>query len=276
MNRCLPSALLALSISLCTLSTACRNSHDADVGELASLQTLSDSLRRAGDRWNSSDIPGELSGMYALLMALSGAPAGVWAEPDGLLTAGESWPGCMSFTDSLTEGAILETGVTYDDCEYEYEFSGDEGSSSLQLDGSHNWFREGGSVPPAGTVDANLTYDFSNSGAEVSRDWMVHLSMDLEYEYVGPSHLSGRFEVIYAEGVPLGGSPAPGGRIFQLNGTIEDLRWASRSALFGGRTCGPNRGSLDWTSSLQEGTDDPDNRHVTIKWTNCGQATIRM
>ena len=172
-----------------------------------------------------------------------------WAESGRFLSeARESWPECVSTT---------ENGVAYNDCEY--GVSSDDASASFRLDGSYHWFDE--------AADADLTYDFSLESSDISLDWKFHWGMDLEWT---ETTLDGSFAVNYAYGVSLGGSPPLGGRTFQLNGTIESLTAAE--------SCddGPVSGSLDWTSSRQEGISPPDSNHVTIEWTACGQATITM
>ena len=268
-----PSHLLVLLLAVHTLAVGCRSTRDADDGELASLQLVSDSF------WSSQDANtdqgevsvGQLSGNYSLLMALStessgdedaagsdgmaiglrpaDAAFGAWLQSGQFLSdEREEWPECITEEDG---------GVSYDECGY--AFSGGDGSISFLVDGSYHWSDQ--------AADADLTYDFSVGSSNLSWDWMLHWGMDFEWT---DTVINGVFDMNYSYGVSLGSSPSLGGATFDLEATVTDLT--------ADESCeeGPVAGTIDWTSVLLEGFNQPEKEHVTIEWEGCGQATIKM
>jgi len=270
MRLSLPLVLVLLS---CLVTSACRTTRDVESDELESLDTVSDSFWGAdgADSDQGEMSVGQLSGNYLLLMALSQErqqndgllgeslfgmrstetpqALATWAESGRFLsTARDAWPDCVTQVDD---------GVDYDECEY--GFAGDSGSISFMLDGSYLW--------GSNEAVADLSFDFALLSDEISIDWVFDWDMDIDWT---DTTLDGQFDVNYGYGVALGGTPPLGARTFRLHGTIDQL--TSDDAC----EDGPVAGVLDWTATRQDGMDPPENKHVTIEWSECGVATITM
>ncbi len=242
---------LLLPILLVVIATGCRTTHDATDEELALAGGIANGM------FSSQDASGDMgqasasatSGLYGTFMALrkdddSGGPggsAGLFIVNEGR----EAWPDCV------TE---LEAGVEYDACDF--SASGDGSSVAFTLDGFYEWTDN--------SADADLQYDLAVSSSGISVGWTFAWLMSMEWT---DTTLNGSYSVDYDYGVTTGGLPTVGGVDYTLNGTIVDLTWDDACG-------GVISGTIDYTYSLKQTGEPPDDGHVTVVWTGCGSAEI--
>lgn len=254
-NPWLPVLLIAVA------ATGCRTTRDADADEIARLDSVEGTL------WSSADARSDNGQSSLSLIAAIDAPLKALSEKPGqdsglfplreaeeldlirqavFLDAGrDEWPDCVTETD---------TGATYANCEL--GASGGGASVNFGVDGSYHWTDN--------SSDADLTIDFNVSASSVGVGSVFNWNHDLDWT---DTVLDGDFGMDWALGVSLGGLPTLGQASFTLNATLDQLT--------GDGVCeGPVSGILDWRATTREGTDPPENTHVTVEWLACGEALI--
>jgi len=262
MRPLIPPVLLLALVALA--ATGCRTTHEADEGELQRLSEVDATLETGEDP--SLDFGqlslGSISAIQPALRYLSNkdraegtADSGILQSPEeqaalrqvSFLADGsrDEWPEC------LTE---LDSGVIYDDCVLGVDMPNI--SVGFTADGEYHWTDN--------SSESDLFMDF---GAEIigigfgtSLNW-VH---NLEWT---ETKLDGDFDLEWATGVMLGGSPSATSVQFRLTGTVEELTWDD--------VCdSPTGGVLDWRARYREGTDPIEVTRVTVEWTGCEEALV--
>lgn len=245
-------ATLLLAVALLN---GCRTTHDATDEELAHLSSVDAALfspRTASGDMGQSSL-GLFSGLQASFRGVSedqnqgGLPLRQ-GPVDGarfVSAARDAWPECV------VEDA---NGATYNDCEL--SASGEGASVSFGVTGSYSWAE--------GTSTADLTYDLSISASDVGFGTSFHWAHDFDW---GETFVEGSFDLEWAYGIELGTLPSLTGASYSLNATVEGLTSDD--------VCdGPVSGVVDWHSTYREGTDPPENDHVTVEWLACGQVQV--
>lgn len=243
---------LLLPILLVVVATGCRTTHDATDEELALAGSIAAGMFSSQDA--SADMGqgsvGMTSGLYGTFMALrkdddaGGGPGG----SAGLMIVNESrepWPDCVT---ELTDG------VEYNSCDF--SASGDGSSVAFMLDGFYEWTDN--------SADADLQYDLAVSTSGISVGWIFSWVMSLDWT---DTTLNGSYSVDYDYGITTGGLPTIGGVEYSLTGTITDLTWDDTCA-------GVVSGTIDYTYSLKQTGEPPDNGHVTVVWSGCDSAEV--
>ena len=252
------SALLA--------SSACRTTHVATEEEMAEVQSVSSTVNQSTD---ASGDQGEASlgamwATYPSLIALSDKEERGGFGPLPMTADGErltvdeavllgsflgrekaAWDACIAETDS---------GVEYSECEWGLSSTG--GSVEFLVDGHYNWTDS--------SVDMDLLFDLAVGSDNFSLDWTMAWKGASEWT---DTLIDGWFELDYAYGVSLGGTPPLGAVTLKLDASVETLTWDE------GCSSGPVAGIIDWKSVYRQGTDT-DRRLVTIEFTDCGTAEI--
>ncbi len=262
MRTLTPPALFLAALTL--VATGCRTTHEADAGELERLAevdaTLQTSEEPAPDFGQFS--MGAISAIQPALRYLSNKDRAEGTEDAGIVQSDEElaalrqvsflmdgardeWPEC------LTE---LDGGVIYDDCVLGVDMPNI--SVGFTADGEYHWTDT--------SSESDLVMDF---GAEIvgigigtSLSWVHQLDWT-------ETRLDGDFDLEWATGVMLGGSPSDTSVQFRLTGTVEELTWDE--------VCdGPTAGVLDWRARYREGIDPVEVTRVTVEWTGCEEALV--
>lgn len=255
---------ITLALTLAAAS-GCRTTHDADEGELAQLDLMGEALYSGSevDGDNGEAALGSLFGSWGYFQDVGDKDQGAGGAVGLPMTSGgegfdgafvararDEWPDCLTSE---------EGSVTYNNCEYAGSYSGTGGSASIAflVDGHYNWTDT--------SSDAELVYDL-NVGAndyalETTLQWVTDMSWS-------DSSFDGDFQIDYAMGVSVGGTPPLGGMTFHADGSFDQVTWSE--------DCDESAtsGIIDWTVRSQQGTDPPKTRHVTVEFLGCGSATI--
>lgn len=245
-------------------ATGCRTTHEADAEELANLGEVDGTLQTGespADDFGQFSL-GAFSSIQPALRYLSNkernngqADAAIVQSPEELEAlrlvsfvsdgSRDEWPAC------LTE---LENGVIYDNCVLGVEVP--SVSIGFTADGEYSW------TDNSSTSDLFMDFGASVAGFGIgtSLSW-IH---DMEWT---DTKLDGSFDLDWATGVMLGGSPSLTSVQFGLTGTIEGLETDS--------ICdGPVSGVLDWRARYREGLNPVEITRVTVEFTGCDSALV--